>query len=169
MNTINLSEVYSMHYNQLFHLSYSITRDVQLAEDAVQETFIKVWKKANSIQDDGKISAWLSVVAKRTAIDILRSERKKQGIPMENDMLVNLGKEMNQDVEQEVEFIFFMEEIRKAILRLGNTYRDVMVLLVKHELKGKEIASQLKIKPASVKTRIYRARKELRALAEVNG
>lgn len=169
MNTINLSEVYSMHYNQLFHLSYSITRDVQLAEDAVQETFIKVWKKANSIQDDGKISAWLSVVAKRTAIDILRSERKKQGIPMENDMLVNLGKEMNQDVEQEVEFIFFMEEIRKAILRLGNTYRDVMVLLVKHELKGKEIASQLKIKPASVKTRIYRARKELRALSEVNG
>ncbi|HAM81762.1 MAG TPA: RNA polymerase sigma factor [Ornithinibacillus sp.] len=166
---MNLSEVYSMHYNQLFHLSYSITRDVQLAEDAVQETFIKVWKKANSIQDDGKIAAWLSVVAKRTAIDILRSERKKQGIPMENDMLVNLGKEMNQDVEQEVEFIFFMEEIRKAILRLGNTYRDVMVLLVKHELKGKEIASQLKIKPASVKTRIYRARKELRALAEVNG
>jgi RNA polymerase sigma factor (sigma-70 family) len=169
MSTMNFSELYRLHYNQLFHLSYSITKDVQLAEDAVQETFIKVLKNANSIMDDRKIAAWLSVVTKNTAIDLLRSERKKKGIPMEHDKLVNLGSEIKQDVEEEVEFNLFKEQLGHAILGLGNTYRDVMVLMIKDELKGKEIASQLNINPSSVKTKIHRARKELKVLSEAFG
>jgi RNA polymerase sigma factor (sigma-70 family) len=169
MSAMNFSELYRLHYNQLFHLSYSITKDAQLAEDAVQETFIKVLKNGNSIIDDRKIAAWLSVVARNTTIDLLRSEQKKKGIPMEHDMLVNLGSEIKHDVEEVVEFNLFMEQLGHAILGLGNTYRDVMVLMIKDELKGKEIASELNINPSSVKTKIHRARKELKVLSEAFG
>ncbi|MBN6206851.1 RNA polymerase sigma factor [Ralstonia pickettii] len=109
MSTINFTEIYSIHYHRLVQIGYSITKDIQLAEDVVQETFIKAIKRIDSIQDKGKLPAWLSVIAKRTAIDMIRSEQKKKGILMEQDTLESLVKEINYNVEEEVEITLLME------------------------------------------------------------
>ena len=135
-----------------------------MAEDVVQETFIKAIKKIDSIQDKGKLAAWLSVIARRTAIDMIRSEHQKKGILMEQDMLASLVKEMDSNVEEEVEITFLKEQVRKAIFSLANIYKDVMVLKVNHGLKEQEIAQQLNVNPSSVKTRINRARKRLKVM-----
>ncbi|WP_181444466.1 RNA polymerase sigma factor [Bacillus sp. 03113] len=164
MSTINFSEVYCMYYKRLFHISYSITRDIYIAEDVVHETFIKALKKVETIEEESKIGAWLSMIATRTAIDFVRRERKKKGIPMEQNMLESLGKEMKQNVEEEAEVEMLVEQVNIAIKSLTFEYQDVLMLKLGHGLKENEIAHVLNLKPSTVKTRIYRARKQLKQL-----
>ncbi len=164
MSEIDFTELYRMFYKRLFHISYSITRDLQLAEDVVQETFIKALKKIETIEEESKVGAWLSVIATRTAIDFVRIERKKKGILMEKEMLECLGKVMEQNVEEEVETGDLVEQVHCAIRKLTMEYQDVLLLKLGHGLKEKEIAHVLDLNPCTVKTRIYRARKKLKLL-----
>ncbi|WP_190284831.1 RNA polymerase sigma factor [Bacillus sp. S3] len=164
VNKIDFSEVYRLYYKRLFHISFSITRDLHLAEDVVQESFIKAMKKVDTIEDEKKMGAWLSVIATRTAIDYVRSERKKKAVLMEQEMLECLGKEMKQNVEEEVEFELLTEQVNHAIGKLTLEYQDVLKLKIGQGLKEHEIASVLNLKPSTVKIRIYRARKKLKLL-----
>ncbi|WP_445487401.1 RNA polymerase sigma factor [Niallia sp. 03133] len=166
----DISKLFPLFYQRLFQISYSITRDRHLAEDVVQETFIKAIKKMRSIEDEKKIGAWLSVTATRTAIDFVRKERKKKGVLMEKDMLDNIGKTEKQNVEEKVESDLFFDRINDAIGKMNKDYQQVFLLKIKHGLKEGEIAEILGIKPCTVKTRIYRARKQLKMqfLNEVN-
>lgn len=159
MVSLEISNLYSTYYKRLLHLSYSITKDRHLAEDVVQETFIKVMNHLDSVQDVNKLPAWLRVVTKRTAIDILRT--KQNDIPMEQDLLMNSVNDMNQTVEEIVGITLLLEEAEEKIRSLNCIYQDIMMLKIKHELREQEIANQLNIKLSSVKTRIHRARKYL--------
>ena len=161
---IDFSMLYVLYYKQLFRISYSITRDMHMAEDVVHETFIKAIEKAETIEERSKVGAWLSIITTRTAIDVVRREKKKKGIPMGHDMLDFLGKEMNQNIEDEVETGFLLEQIKNAILKMRFEYQDVLMLKLVKGLKEHEIAKVLDINPCTVKTRIYRARKQLKLL-----
>jgi RNA polymerase sigma factor (sigma-70 family) len=159
MVSLDISKLYSTYYKRLLHLSYSITKDRHLAEDAVQETFIKVMNHLDSVQDENKLPAWLCVVTKRTAIDILRT--KQNDLPIEQDLLLNSVNDLNQTVEEIVGITLLLEEAEEKIRSLNCIYHDIMMLKIKHELREQEIANQLNIKLSSVKTRIHRARKYL--------
>jgi RNA polymerase sigma factor (sigma-70 family) len=161
---MDIAELYSCHYKRLYHICFSMTRDAYLAEDIVQETFIKAMKKAETIIDEEKAGAWLSVIARRTALDIIRREKRKAAVPMEQDMLESFCLITKQDVEQEVESGFAAEEIKSAIRQLALNYQEVLLLKVDGGLKEQEIATVLNLKPSTVKTRIFRARKQMRAL-----
>lgn len=164
MCKIDFSEVYTLHYKRLFHIAYSITRDMHLAEDVVQETFIKAMTKADTVEDAGKVGSWLSVITTRTAIDFIRREKRKKGIPMEQEMLEFLGKEMKQNVEEEVATGIFAEQVNRAIGKMKLDYQNVLRLKLGNGLKENEIASVLDLKPSTVKIRLFRARKQLKLL-----
>ncbi|PLR95149.1 RNA polymerase sigma factor [Bacillus sp. T33-2] len=161
---MDFSELYSLYYKRLFCIGYSITRDKHQAEDVVHETFIKAFKKADTIEDESKVGAWLSSIAARTAIDFIRREKKKKGIPMEAAMIECLGIQMTQDVEEEVETGYLMGQINTVIKRLTLEQQDVLMLKIRHGLTEAEIARHLNVKPCTVKTRFYRARKKLKHL-----
>lgn len=164
---MDIAELYSSHYKRLFHICFSMTRDAYLAEDIVQETFIKALKKADTIIDEEKAGAWLSVIARRTALDFIRQEKRKAAVPVEQETLESFCLVTKQDVEQEVESGFAAEEIKSAIGKLASNYREVLLLKVDEGLKEQEIADVLNLKPSTVKTRIFRARKQMRALAGI--
>lgn len=161
---INITEIYSLFYKKLFYISFSIIRDRHLAEDAVQETFIKVMKKINTIEDETKLAAWLSVTVRRTAIDFVRRDKKKTLIPMDQEILESFGMEMKQKVEKEVETHFWVEEMNHAFRKLNLEYQNVLMLKVERGLKDSEIAKVLDLHPCTVRSRIHRARKQLRIL-----
>jgi RNA polymerase sigma factor (sigma-70 family) len=164
MISIDISDLYMLYYKRLFHISFSITRDIQLAEDVVQETFIKAMKKIETIEEISKVGAWLSAIATRTAIDFLRRERNKKAILMEKEMLESLGKAWKHNVEDEVVTGILEEQVHCAIRKLTMEYQDVLILKMSKGLKEIEIARILGLKLATVKTRIYRARKQLKIL-----
>lgn len=164
---MDITELYTCHYKRLYHICFSMTRDAYLAEDIVQETFIKAMKKAETIIDEEKAGAWLSVIARRTALDVIRRERRKAAVPMEQDMLECLGVATKQNVEQEVESGFAAEEITGAVKKLTGSYRDILLLKINRGLKEREIASMLNLNPSTVKTRIFRARKQLKMMVQM--
>ena len=166
MRTIDFSTMYSLYYNRLFRISFTIIRDAYLAEDIVQETFIKAIKNITSVKEENKLGSWLSAIATRTAIDFLRKEKTKQGIPMDQDMLEFLGKEMEQNVEDEVAAGILSEQVNHAIKKLTFNYQEVLLLRLGKGLKESEIAYALNLKPCTVKTRIYRARRQLKLLMD---
>lgn len=164
---MDITELYTCHYKRLYHICFSMTRDAYLAEDIVQETFIKAMKKAETIIDEEKAGAWLSVIARRTALDVIRRERRKAAVPMEQDMLECLGVATKQNVEQEVESGFAAEEITGAVKKLTGSYRDILLLKIDRGLKESEIAVMLNLNPSTVKTRIFRARKQLKMMVKM--
>ncbi|MCS0788879.1 RNA polymerase sigma factor [Cytobacillus pseudoceanisediminis] len=164
---MDITELYTCHYKRLYHICFSMTRDAYLAEDIVQETFIKAMKKAETIIDEEKAGAWLSVIARRTALDVIRRERRKAAVPMEQDMLECLGVATKQNVEQEVESGFAAEEITGAVKKLTGSYRDILLLKIDRGLKEREIAAMLNLNPSTVKTRIFRARKQLKMMVQM--
>lgn len=161
MRAEDINALYKSEYQRLLYSSYRITKDMQLAEDVVQETFIKVIRKKDSIQDNTKLSAWLSVIAKRTAIDLIRKERITPTTAIEDEDLAKIIQTANQMVEEEVEYLVLLDQVKNKLLNLNEIYQEVMLLKVDAGLNAPEIAKQLNLKTASVKTRLLRARKHL--------
>jgi RNA polymerase sigma factor (sigma-70 family) len=164
MAHIDFDELYRKYEKKLRHIAFSITKDRHLAEDVVQETFIKAYKKKDSIEDAEKIGSWLSAIAGRTAIDYLRAEKRRKWLPSDQTVMEQIfsDQDYHPSIEKEVEIILFKEDLQHVLYKLTIEYQEVLVLRVQYGLKEDEIASQLNIKSGTVKTRLHRARKQLR-------
>ncbi|WP_404428556.1 RNA polymerase sigma factor [Sutcliffiella horikoshii] len=159
---MDFTTLYNEHYDRVLHVSFSVIRDRQLAEDNVQETFIKAYKKLDSLQESDKVGAWLCVIATRTAIDFVRRERKNKGCPMELGMLDCLGKEAGHNVEAEVEVKMLKELLDEKMEEFTMEDKQLLVLKMERGLKEREIAKALEMNPSTVKSKIHRARRKLK-------
>lgn len=164
MSKIDIAEAFELYRQRMFYIGYSITNDWHLAEDIVQESFIKAFNKIDTIEDNSKLGAWLSSITTRTAIDFIRRERKRKGLPLEAEMLDFLGKHTDQNVEAEVETVMLQEQVQFAIQEMNDHYRDVLMLKVNQSLNEQEIASVLGLNVSTVKVRVHRGRKQLKLL-----
>jgi len=160
----DFEQLHSMHSKRLFYIAYSVTKDRFLAEDVVQETFLKAFKKMDTIDNVEKVGAWLSSIAARTAIDFIRTEKRKRWVPADQNLMEKLNWEVPSEMntEKEVEARLLEADLNKRISCLASEYRDILLLKVKFGLKEQEIAGLLQLKSATVKTRLYRARKQLK-------
>jgi RNA polymerase sigma-70 factor (ECF subfamily) len=135
-------------------VAISIVRDRELAADVVQQTFVKAWRAAASFEPGREVAPWLYSIARHTAIDALRSERRptRGGHQPEVDIQVD-----SESIEQ----IWGRFEVRRAIDALPPDEREVVrrshLLGHTHE----EIAAQLGVPVGTVKSRSGRAHKRL--------
>ncbi|WP_010194947.1 RNA polymerase sigma factor [Bacillus sp. m3-13] len=159
---MDFTTIYNEHYDRVLYVSFAVIRDRQLAEDNVQETFIKAFKKLDSLQEIDKVGAWLCVIATRTAIDFVRRERKNKGCPMELDVLDCLGKEEGHNVAAEVEAKLLKEILDEKMEDFSMEDKKLLVLKMERGLKEREIANALEMNPATVKSKIHRARRKLK-------
>ncbi|WP_338421064.1 RNA polymerase sigma factor [Mesobacillus harenae] len=164
--TIDFNELVSNYSNRLYKTAICIVRDPYIAEDIVQETFIKAFKKIDTIEDEGKIGGWLSCIATRTAIDFLRSDKRKNCILVDQVIIeqVQMGTDYGVGLEQEAAATFLKDDIQELLTQLSSEYQEVLLLKAKFGLKEDEIANALQIKSSTVKTRLYRARKQLKSI-----
>jgi RNA polymerase sigma factor (sigma-70 family) len=169
MGTIDFDQLFTLYSRRLHYIAYSVIKDRYLAEDVVQETFIKAYKKIDTIEDIEKMGAWLSAIAARTAIDFLRSEKRKNLVLADESIIEQMNGHCatSMNTEEEVDARLFKDDLNRSMEQLSAEYQAVLVLKVEHGLKENEIASLLQLKSATVKTRLYRARKKLKqAFAE---
>lgn len=160
----DMREICNLYNKRLFHIAYCITRDHYLAQDVVQETLIKAYQKMDTIEDREKLGAWLSSIAARTAIDFVRKERKTNKWIAESVDLENCYAKTIQNVEQEVELHMLQEQIYAYINSLSPEQKRVFMLKIKYGLKEREIAEILQLNPNTIKTKLYRARKQLKEM-----
>ncbi len=131
----------------------SILKNVHLAEDASQETFIKAWRGIKNFKAQSSFSTWLFTIAKNTCRDILEKEKPVEEL---SDTLVS-----GESVEDEAVARSECDEVRRALLCLDRDAREVLVLREWRGLSYLEIAEVLGISEGTVKSRIARAREKL--------
>ncbi|CQR48399.1 ECF RNA polymerase sigma factor SigW [Paraliobacillus sp. PM-2] len=162
--------IYDLFYERVFRDAFFVIKDQHLAQDVVQDTFVKAFKYMDRLENREKMGAWLSTIATRTAIDLIRKQSSWNGVPTEDFVLdhVKSKQEVSASLETTVENKLRQEAIIDKIAMLKPEYREVLVLKYIHELKDKEISAFTDLKEGTIKSRIHRAKKELRMQMEAD-
>ncbi|MBB6447735.1 RNA polymerase sigma factor [Bacillus benzoevorans] len=166
---VDFNQMYRANAKRLTYLAYMVVKDWYEAEDIVQEAFIKVYKKIDTIEDTEKIRAWLNAITVRTAIDFKRVDKRRNWASADVSLLEYSYQKsgMGKNTESEVEIRLFKEELNRSIHKLSESYQAVLLLKLEYGMKEAEIANVLQLKSTTVKTRLYRARRQLkRTIAE---
>jgi len=157
------SELVRAHSQGVLNVIYRMCGNMQVAEDAAQETFIQAWLRLPSYRPQASLKNWLYRIAVNTAIDMLRKE--KRILPGEIDNL-NLtdakpGPETMATNSERTEMV------QAAVLALPDASRAVLVLREFEGLSYKEISESLEIPIGTVMSRLNYARKLLKEELEV--
>jgi RNA polymerase sigma-70 factor (ECF subfamily) len=144
------------HSGMVFRVAYSILRNHHDAEDATQECFLRVWKHKDRLHEVSNAKTWLARIAWTTALDKRRSSRTMVSLSDEQS-----GAELAQsipDLAVAVDQQLASAQMQQMLERLRNT----LELSTIQELNSAEIAEVMKIPEGSVRTRLFRARKQLK-------
>ena len=163
---VHFDQLYLQYHKLVYHIALRITRDSSLSEDIVQETFLKAYKKIDTLIDEKKAGGWLSSIATRTSIDFIRKEIRAGEVPIDpfNIELDCLLSSSQEDVERTVDITLLKEELVTEIRQLPLAQQQVFLLRVQYGMNEEEIAEKLDLKRSTVKTRFFRARKKLKNL-----
>jgi len=127
----------------------------------VQEVFLTLYFKSGSIRDRNKIKYWLARTAANRAIDYLR--RSQKAIALSKDFFIQLPDNPWADPGLETDKKELAREIHKAINRLPEEMKVLVILYYFLELPQKEIATTMGLPQGTVKTRLRRARLAIKA------
>ena len=125
-------------------------KNESIANDLLQESFIKIHTKINTLKDQEKLKSWIFSIARNTVIDYIRHNPKSKEY-LENDSIFD-----------EEEIVHNEKDCLQGIIkRLPKKYRDPLFLSDIKGMKQAEIAIQLKLQLSTTKSRIQRARKQI--------
>jgi len=152
-------------YNRaLFRTARAILRDDGLAEDAVQEAYLRAYGAIGGFRGESKLSTWLIRIVANEALARRRKDtRRAEVMPISGGDAVDLETPMQQDGPQQMAERGEMRRLLEAkIDRLPDSYRAVFVLRALEELSVEETGAALGIPEATVRSRFFRARGFLR-------
>jgi len=152
------SELVRTHAQGVRNVIYRMCGNVQLAEDAAQETFIRAWQNLSSYRPGKPLRNWLYRIAVNAGTDMLRKE--KRILPDDiGDLHLTDGRPNPETLVSQHERAVL---VQKAILSLPDASRAVLVLREYEELSYQEISSTLDIPVGTVMSRLNYARKLLK-------
>jgi RNA polymerase sigma-70 factor (ECF subfamily) len=143
-------------YQDVFRYAYWLTRNPAIAEDLVQETFLRAWRSFDSLQSEDAAKAWLFTILRRENARMY--ERYRPELIDIDDVSIEEDDRNEPDQRQT------LSELHKAIVQLEKEYRDPLMLQVVGGFSGKEIAEILDLNNNTVMTRLFRARIKLREI-----
>ena len=147
----------------VYTLAYRITRDRHLAEDVVQETFVKVIRSLVSYRGDGPIAAWIYRIGYREAITVTRRWRED---PLDPAAVAVEIDRPTGSVEEQVLAGELAVRLDEAVNSLSEPVRAAFVLRDVEGLSTTEVAAALEISSSAVKMRLARARETIRQQLE---
>jgi RNA polymerase sigma-70 factor, ECF subfamily len=139
----------------LLRFAFWLSRDRALAEDVVQESMLRAWKARDSLLDEAAAKPWLLTIIRR---EYARTFERKRLTTVDVDELIAREEPLLAAAEAQD-----MSDVRAAMLRLPDEYREPLVLQVLLGYSTAEIASELDLSVPAVLTRLCRARRQLRA------
>ena len=148
----------------VFRIAYSILRNHHDAEDAVQECFLRVLKHKDGLNRVQNAKTWLARVAWTTALDKRRSGRVMASLDEEQTgaETVQSLSDLSPLPDEQLAGAQMQQLLQRLIAGLPEDLRHPLELSTVQELNSAEIAEVLKIPEGSVRTRLFRARKQLK-------
>jgi RNA polymerase sigma-70 factor (ECF subfamily) len=155
------------HSRPLFRLAYRLTRNEEDAEDVVQETFLKAYRRLDQFESRANFGSWLYRIAANCAMDLLRGRmrREEQSLPHgpgeEGELMPLAASDPGPDrMAQAAEL---RRRIGAAMSRLSPLERAAFVLRHFEELSTREIGEALGLETGAVKQGVFRAVRKMRA------
>jgi RNA polymerase sigma-70 factor (ECF subfamily) len=157
-----LAELYDRYGRAVYSLILRVVRDTAIAEDLVQETFLRVWNRVSGFDvERGSLGAWLLTVARNRAIDYLRSTAGRERNALELDETDHPA--LYCDMEPDILNADKTRRVRAAMEKLSPNQRTVMELAYFEGLSQTEMAQRIGQPLGTVKTWVRTALKSLRS------
>lgn len=150
------------HLDALFGYAMTLTRDKTDAEDLVQETYLRAVKAANQPQPETNLKAWLFVIMRNAWFNIMRHKHHGLRIFESDDEQAAAANDQTYDPHLVYLRKLEQEQVRDAIEKLPDAYREVVVLRDIEGFSYQEIATVLNCPAGTVMSRLGRARGKLR-------
>jgi len=155
-----LAELYDRYGRAAYGLALRILRDASLAEDAVQEGFLAVWRSAGSfLAERAKPSTWILTLVHRRAVDLVRREERRRTSPLEADPL-----ETTEPTEEQAELRSRRRVVQEALRQLPDEQREVLELAYYGGFTQSELAERLNQPLGTIKSRMFTGLRRLRDL-----
>jgi len=150
--------VYRSYGGLVFGVAYRVLGNRALAEEAAQQAFVKAWRAAGTFDEERELGPWLATIARRVAIDVLRSESRRGGDPIDS---ADDDDPALTTQPPSAEAVYEVWEVRSAVAALPEDEREVVRLQHFEGLTHAAIAERLGVPAGTVKSRSHRAHKRL--------
>ena len=157
-----LAELYDRYGRLVFALVLRIVRDKGIAEDLVQETFLRVWNRVHSVDSEkGSLGPWLLAIGRNRALDYLRSSAGR-----DRASAVELDETGQAALFREIEPGILMSDqlrrVKQALEKMAPNYRTVMELAYFEGLSQSEMSAKMGQPLGTIKTWVRTALQSLR-------
>ena len=145
----------------LYRYGYWLSRDSAIAEDLVQETFLRAWRAIDSLNDAKAAKSWLFTILRRENARRFEKKSAQAELTSLDDEMMEVFATVDDDFAN-VDCL----TVRAALRELPASYAEPLVLQVIGGYSCDEIANIIDVKPGAVMTRVFRARQKLRKILE---
>ena len=153
-------EVYDRYHVQMFYIAKKYLKDAGLAEDAVQDIFVKLWEKKHDLDQVKSLKAYLFTMVRNHVLNMLRD--KKSDLVSMSDVAENNLPTKNL-TEDECQYKEYERVLERGINELSGRKREVFKLRSQKGFTNYEVAEMLQIHVRTVKTHYYNSSKFIRA------
>ena len=160
---VALAELYERYGRPAYGLALRVLRDESLAEDAVQEAFLAIWRgAARFVPERARASSWILTLVHRRAVDIVRREERRRAEPLERVEVA--GREGSAE---EVTWLRLeRERVQAALRQLPDQQREAIELAYYGGFTQSELAERLGQPLGTIKSRMFTGLAHLRELLE---
>lgn len=152
--------------DQVFRLALRMCGNEADADEVAQEAFLSAWKALPNFRGESQFSTWLYQLTTHAAIDLMRREKRQIAAA---DITEVSAADPAPSPQQQAEQSEQREIVRDAILQLAPEQREVVVLRFMEELSYEEIGAVLKLPSGTVKSRLNRAKAQLKEILSKSG
>jgi RNA polymerase sigma-70 factor (ECF subfamily) len=149
-------EIFQANSKKIYHLCYGYTGDDEIANDLMQETFMKVWQNLEKFRNQALISTWIYRIAVNTCLSHLRVEKRQAKDELTDNIIETHGEEISDKNEQ-------VSTLYKCIAQLEENER-IIITMVLDELPYTEIAEIAGISEGNLRVKIHRIKQKLTEL-----
>ncbi len=144
----------------VYNLAYRMLGNAAEAEDATQETFVRMYTKLHTFQPERKLSSWVLSIASHYCIDRLR-RRRGEFLSLDEEPVANTLRSGQPDPQELAVRQETRDRVQAMVETLAPVYRVPLVLRYWHDLSYGEIAEVLGLSVQAVKSRLHRARLQM--------
>ena len=162
MDSASLEELMEEYGQDVWNFAFFLAKDRNMADDIAQDVFLQAYRNLSSFRGEASVRTWLLKITRNISFNYRNSAFFRKAVLMD--------KWLPAGAQRSAETAFLEQEAANRIwllvFRLPVKIREVLVLHAKYELSLQEIADVLKIPEGTVKSRLFKARKKMKALIE---
>ena len=157
-----LGELYDRYARPAYGLALRVLRDEDLAEDAVQEAFLSLWRTApRFVPERGKASTWILTLVHRRAVDLVRREERRRADPLD---CTQESADESGGADEQAWLRLQRERVQAALQQLPDQQREALELAYYGGFTQSELAERLGQPVGTIKSRMFAGLTRLREL-----